>query len=56
MQSLMKSFLTSKEKKRERRLICEKCEFNVMNLCKKCGCIIPAKTKLEKSECPIGKW
>ena len=24
--------------------------------CKKCGCFMVAKTKLEKATCPIGKW
>ncbi len=24
--------------------------------CKKCGCFMPAKTKLEHATCPIGKW
>lgn len=24
--------------------------------CKKCGCFMSAKTKLESAKCPIGKW
>jgi len=24
--------------------------------CKKCGCVMPLKTKLENAVCPIGKW
>ena len=24
--------------------------------CKKCGCFMAAKTKLESAKCPIGKW
>jgi hypothetical protein len=24
--------------------------------CKKCGCFMHLKTKLEKAVCPIGKW
>ena len=24
--------------------------------CKKCGCFMIAKTKLEKASCPLGKW
>lgn len=52
-----KRFITvDKETRRERLLVCESCEHNKFNLCKKCGCIIPAKTKLKHSSCPIGKW
>ena len=24
--------------------------------CKKCGCFMSAKTKLDSAKCPIGKW
>jgi hypothetical protein len=24
--------------------------------CKKCGCLMTVKTKLEAAKCPIGKW
>jgi hypothetical protein len=24
--------------------------------CKKCGCFMALKAKIEKAECPIGKW
>ena len=24
--------------------------------CKKCGCVMPLKTKLPAAKCPIGKW
>ena len=24
--------------------------------CKKCGCFMNAKTKLEAAKCPLGKW
>ena len=38
--------------------ICKDCpEFiKLTSQCKKCGCIMSLKTKLEKAECPIGKW
>ncbi|MGA1048458.1 MAG: DUF6171 family protein [Minisyncoccia bacterium] len=38
--------------------ICEKCEFYRLrsNTCKKCGCFMTLKTKLEHAKCPIGKW
>ena len=44
---------------REYRLnICNSCEYRVesINTCSKCGCCLPAKTKLAGSQCPIGKW
>ena len=40
----------------ERYLICEKCEFNKLSICQKCGCVLKAKTKAEDAECPVGKW
>lgn len=41
-----------------RLLICQGCpEFiKLSSQCKKCGCFMAIKTKLEKAECPIGKW
>jgi hypothetical protein len=38
--------------------ICQACpEFiKLSSQCKKCGCLMAVKTKLEKAECPIGKW
>ena len=39
-----------------RYLICEKCEFNKLSICQKCGCFLKSKTKAEDAECPVGKW
>lgn len=38
--------------------ICKGCEFyrEKTNQCKKCGCFMKLKTKLENAKCPIGKW
>lgn len=38
--------------------ICKSCpEFiDLTNQCKQCGCLMNLKTKLEKAECPLGKW
>lgn len=38
--------------------ICLKCpEFMSMTKqCKKCGCFMSLKTKLDDAKCPIGKW
>lgn len=48
----------SEEKAQERFSICQQCpEFiSLTTQCKKCGCIMKAKTKIEKAVCPIGKW
>lgn len=38
--------------------ICKSCPelLPISYQCKKCGCFMIAKTKLEKAKCPIGKW
>ena len=41
----------------DRMSICRGCEHykDKTKSCKKCGCFMPAKTKLANSKCPIGK-
>jgi hypothetical protein len=43
---------------KERLSICKACPdlIKLTTQCKKCGCFMAAKTKLEKANCPIGKW
>jgi len=38
--------------------ICDKCPelIQLTQQCKKCGCIMPLKAKLENATCPLGKW
>ena len=38
--------------------ICKSCPelIKFTTQCKKCGCFMSAKTKLESAKCPIGKW
>ena len=38
--------------------ICKTCPelIDLTKQCKKCGCFMPAKTKLAKATCPLGKW
>ena len=37
--------------------ICNSCPFKGDDQrCGKCGCFLPAKTRVKKSTCPIGKW
>jgi hypothetical protein len=46
-------------KKAEQRLeICKACPelMQLTTQCKKCGCVMSLKTKLEAATCPIGKW
>lgn len=42
----------------ERYSICQSCPelIKLTKQCKKCGCFMAAKTKLQKATCPIGKW
>ena len=48
----------SDEEQARRFDICKACPelLPVTNQCKKCGCIMNLKTKLEKATCPLGKW
>lgn len=38
--------------------ICLSCPelINITHQCKKCGCFMGAKTKIEVAKCPLGKW
>jgi hypothetical protein len=38
--------------------ICKACPelTQLTKQCKKCGCFMAAKTKIENATCPIGKW
>lgn len=44
--------------KKQRLEICKACpEFiKLTHQCKKCGCLMDAKTKLADATCPLGKW
>lgn len=49
---------STEEKAKKRFDICQECPelIKLTKQCKKCGCFMYAKTKLEKATCPIGKW
>ena len=49
---------SSAELKEKRMEICRNCEFfvSLTQQCKKCGCIMPAKTMLTEAYCPVHKW
>ena len=41
----------------QRITICNGCEIlNTIRQCTACGCMVDLKTKLHKSECPLGYW
>jgi hypothetical protein len=43
-----------------RMAICNGCEFRKVILgtawCRRCGCNLGLKTRMESEHCPIGKW
>lgn len=39
-----------------RKMLCHNCEYLKVEVCIKCGCIMPLKWKLELASCPVGKW
>ena len=47
-----------KELAEERYSICNACPelIKLTKQCKKCGCFMLAKTKLQLATCPLGKW
>ena len=49
---------TSHPEVKKRIDLCAKCPHLItkLNVCKKCGCFMPAKTRLTGARCPIGKW
>ena len=46
------------QKVENRGKICDDCDLRhgFLPVCTKCGCVIPAKIRLENQKCPIGKW
>ena len=49
---------SSEELATSRMLVCKSCPelVKLTNQCRKCGCIMSIKTKLEAATCPLGKW
>lgn len=49
---------SSEELYSKRMNICLQCPelINLTKQCKKCGCFMELKTKLEEATCPLGKW
>jgi hypothetical protein len=42
----------------DRLEVCKGCSFylSLTTQCKKCGCVMSGKVRLESAKCPIGKW
>jgi hypothetical protein len=49
---------SSDEEQSRRFNICKGCPelISFTSQCKKCGCVMSLKTKIQASVCPIGKW
>lgn len=49
---------STEEESNSRFKICKGCPelIKLTSQCKKCGCFMNIKTKLEAAKCPIGKW
>lgn len=49
---------SEEELKEERLAICRQCPYFYAKLqkCRKCGCIMPLKTRLKNASCPVHKW
>jgi hypothetical protein len=46
------------EEQKSRMDICNGCPelIDLTKQCKKCGCVMPLKTKLKMATCPLNKW
>lgn len=43
--------------RQERVDICNNCDkLTMLKTCTECGCLMPVKTWLKSSECPLKKW
>jgi hypothetical protein len=53
-----KTVFVSEEISNKRFSICVECPelIQLTKTCKKCGCFMSAKTKIEKAQCPLNKW
>lgn len=48
----------SEELTEERYSMCKSCPelIKLTKQCKKCGCLMHLKTKIQAATCPLGKW
>lgn len=49
---------SAEEKANDRLSICKECPelIQMTKQCKKCGCFMELKVKLEEATCPLNKW
>lgn len=48
--------IVAKEVSSSRMQTCKQCPHFMKGICKKCGCVMRLKVKIEMAKCPIGKW
>lgn len=50
--------IIAKAIQQERMDLCLTCDeyFAMTKMCRKCGCLIPAKVKFAAAKCPLHKW
>jgi len=55
---MSQELLCSKEEQQRRYDICKRCPNlrSFTKMCKVCNCVMPLKTRLQNSSCPIGHW
>ncbi len=53
-----KTVFVSEEIANKRFSVCVECPelIQLTKQCKKCGCFMSTKTKIEKAQCPLNKW
>lgn len=53
-----KYWFVEKTNAEERYAVCKTCKkfISVSTQCRVCLCFMPIKTKLNMTECPLGKW
>lgn len=48
--------LVTHEQRDERLKICQGCDQLIANVCGKCGCYMPVKSRARAMQCPLSKW
>ena len=58
VQSISQSIVADDEMYHARVEVCKQCDQYLESTlrCNECGCFVPFKAQMRKSNCPIGKW
>jgi len=56
MNTLEEKYIKIKNMAARRIEICKTCEYFYLHTCRKCGCLLAAKTRIKSSACPLEKW